>query len=85
MKRDLTYLKVDARNRVSLTKVSPNLAAMYRARLDGNKIILEPIQEVPEAEAWLFLPENKEILEKVKRGLKQKATTKWSSIKKKYE
>ncbi len=85
MKREPIYLKVDARNRVSLTKVSKHLSSMYKARLEKNKIILEPIQEIPEEEAWLFLPENKEILASIKRGLKQKAHTKWSSIKKKYE
>ena len=40
---------------------------------DG-KIILEPVQEALTEEAWLFLPENAEILKSVKRGLEQKAT-----------
>lgn len=30
--------------------------------------------EVPAEEAWLYKPENKEILEHIREGLKQKAT-----------
>ena len=85
MKKEPIYLKVDARNRVSLTKLSKNLSTMYKARIEENRIILEPIQEIPEGEAWFFLPENREILESVKKGVKQKASTKWSSVKKNYE
>jgi hypothetical protein len=85
MKKDAIYLKVDSRNRVSLTKLSKHLSALYKARIEQNKIILEPVQEIPEKEAWLFLPENKEILARIKKSLKQEATIKWSSIKKKYE
>lgn len=66
-------IKVDSRNRVSLTKVSKHLASSFYAyEEDNGRIILEPIVEIPAHEAWLFKPENKKILEKVKRGLKQK-------------
>ena len=67
-------VRVDSRNRISLTKISKKLASAFYAYEEKGKIILEPIVEVPAAEAWIFEPQNKEILEKVKRGLKQKAT-----------
>ena len=38
------------------------------------KIILEPMIEVPADEAWLFEPQNKDILAKIKNGLKQDGT-----------
>lgn len=68
-------VKVDSRNRVSLTKVSKNIASSFYAYEEENgRIILEPIMEIPAREAWLFKPENKDILDKIKRGLKQKTT-----------
>jgi len=39
-----------------------------------NKIILESVQEIPEDEAWLFLPKNKKILACLKKSLKEDAT-----------
>ena len=66
-------VKVDSRNRISLSKVSKKIASSFYAHEEEDgRIILEPIVEVPAREAWLFKPENKEILEKIKRGLKQK-------------
>ncbi len=82
MKKDVIYLKVDSRNRISLTKLSKHLSSLYKARIEQNKIILEPVQEIPEDEAWLFLPENKEILARIKKSLKQKATIDLGSFKK---
>lgn len=76
------YLKPDSRNRVSLTKLVHELSPIYRAYAKDGKIILEPIVEVPKEEAWLFLPENKEKLEYLKKSLKQKATIDLGSFKK---
>jgi hypothetical protein len=77
-----TYLKLDSRNRVSLTKITKNLAALYRVHTQGDKIILEPIKEIPEEERWLFDPENKKILEHLKESLKQEASFDLGSFKK---
>lgn len=41
--------------------------------VDGN-IMRDQIQEIPLDQEWLFRPENKEALEKVKEGLQQKGT-----------
>ena len=71
---------VDSRNRVCLTKVSKKLAARFYAYEEGNKIILEPLVEVPASEAWLFEPQNKEILKMIKEGLKQEGTINYRSL-----
>ncbi len=67
-------VKLDARNRICLTKVKKNLAELYHVYTIDDKIVLDPIREIPKNEQWLFKPENKEILQKVKEGLKQKGT-----------
>lgn len=82
-----TYVKLDSRNRISLTKVTKALplastATSFYAYVEGNRIILEPYTEIPADEAWLFAPENKQILEQVKEGLKQKGTIKRGSFSK---
>lgn len=83
MKLDQTvYLKVDSRNRISLTKLSKTLSTLYKARVSNDQIILEPVREVPQEEAWLFLPENKKILVELKKSLKQKAIIDLGSFKK---
>jgi len=69
-----TTVKVDSRNRICLTKLSKKLPSSFSAYIEKGRIILEPLVEVPVEEAWLFAPENKKILERVKRGLKQKGT-----------
>lgn len=81
-KEEPIYLKIDSRNRVSLTKLVGKISPIYKAYVKDGKIILEPVQEVPAEEAWLFLPENKHILERLKRSLKQKATINLGSFKK---
>lgn len=81
-KEESIYLKTDSRNRVSLTKLSPEKTPIYKAFKQGKTIILEPIQEMSEEEAWFFRPENKEILEHVKESLKQKGKHNLGSFKK---
>lgn len=66
-----TRVKVDSRNRICLTKVAKKLATSYSAYIENNKIVLEPLIEIPAQEAWLFDPENKAILKKIEKALKQ--------------
>lgn len=77
-----TYLKLDSRNRVSLTKITKNLSSLYRAHTEGDMIILEPMKEISEDERWLFDPANKEILERLKESLQQEASFDLGSFKK---
>jgi hypothetical protein len=48
--------------------------------MEGSRIVLEPLMEVPVEEAWLF--ENKEALKKVLTGLSQKGARKRGSFSK---
>jgi len=75
-------LQLDARNRVTLTKISKQLPSTFVAYEEDGKIILEPMVEVPASEAWLFSPENKKILQEVTKGLQQKGTISRGSFKK---
>ena len=76
---DIINLTVDAKKRVSLTKLLPpgNIRSV-RAYTDGIRIVLEPMMEVPVEEAWLF--ENRESLKKVLTGLTQKGSVKRGSF-----
>jgi len=63
------FIKVDSRNRVCLTKLSKNTPELYRGyEIEDGTIILKPVREIPEEERWLFEPENRGILEEVKKG-----------------
>jgi hypothetical protein len=68
-------LTVDSKKRVSLTKLlSGGKISSVRAYKENDRIILEPMVEIPAREVWLY--QNKAALEKVKKGLSQKGTVK---------
>jgi hypothetical protein len=68
-------LTVDSRKRISLTKLLPEgKISSVRAYKEEEKIILEPMVEIPVRELWLY--KNKAALEKVRKGLSQKGTIK---------
>jgi hypothetical protein len=46
---------------------------LYRVSVAQGKIILEPIRKEPSPDAWLFEPENEQILKHVLESLQQKA------------
>jgi tRNA(Ile)-lysidine synthase TilS/MesJ len=72
-------LTVDSRNRISLTKLIPDRKiSSVRAYRENDKIILEPMVEIPAREVWLY--ENEAALKKVKAGLSQKGTVKRNSF-----
>jgi hypothetical protein len=74
MKTNKNYVKIDSRNRVTLPKsVTKELANLYKVYEKRGSIILEPVMDVPEEERWIFDPKNKEIVQKIKKALKQKA------------
>lgn len=73
-------LSVDSRKRISLTKLLPDLpVSSVMAHIEGDKIILEPMVEVPASELWLY--KNREALNKVQSGLSQKGSVKRGSFK----
>ncbi len=72
-------LIVDSRKRISLTKLLPEgKISSVRAYRENERIILEPMVEVPAREVWLY--ENREALRKVKTGLSQKGTRRRGSF-----
>ena len=72
-------LTIDSRKRISLTKLLPaGKISSVKAYKEEDRIILEPMVEIPAREVWLY--ENKAALEKVKKGLLQKGTTKRGSF-----
>lgn len=63
-------LMLDARKRISLAKLLPDYdVSSIRAYTEGNKIILEPMAEIPAHELWLY--KNPQALKDVQEGLRQ--------------
>jgi bifunctional DNA-binding transcriptional regulator/antitoxin component of YhaV-PrlF toxin-antitoxin module len=74
MKTTKNYVKVDSRNRITIPKaLTENLPSVFKIYTENGSIILEPVQEVPKEERWLLDPKNKEIVQALKKALKQKA------------
>jgi len=72
-------LTVDSRKRISLTKLLPTgKISSVKAYKQDDRIILEPMVEIPAREVWLY--EDKTALEKVKKGLLQKGRIKRGSF-----
>lgn len=63
-------LTLDARKRISLAKLLPDYdICSFRAYMEGDKIILEPMAEIPARELWLY--KNPQALKEVQEGLQQ--------------
>lgn len=73
-------LTLDSRNRICLSQfLSKDLEVnAYKAYQEGEKIILEPMTQVPAREAWLY--NNPEALTSVLEGLKQAEEGKTSKL-----
>ncbi len=64
-------LTLDARKRISLAKLLPDYdVSSIRAYMEGTKIVLEPMAELPAHELWLH--KNPKALKTVQEGLKKK-------------
>lgn len=63
-------LPLDARKRISLAKLlSDDEICSFKAYHEGNKIILEPMAEIPAHELWLY--KSPKAYQSVQRGLDQ--------------
>ncbi len=82
MKNEHIHVKLDSRNRVTLMRVSKKLSAIYKLYMREDTIVLEPVVEIPADETWLFAPENKGLLARIKKGLKEGGTIDLGSFKK---
>ena len=67
-------LTLDAKNRISLSKLLKfkGVSSIKASMLENGDILLKPMASIPARELWLY--ENKELLESVKRGLSQEGT-----------
>ena len=80
-KQDL--VKIDSRNRITIPKkLSSELYQVYKIYEKDGNIILEPIKQIPEREQWLLDPQNKEILNRLKKSLEEKPTIDFDEFKK---
>lgn len=74
MKKEIQYVKIDSRNRITIPKkLYKGMSHLYEIYEKDGKIILEPVQEIPKEEQWLFDPKNKTIINELKAALKEKA------------
>lgn len=74
-------LTLDARKRISLAKLLPDCdVCSFRAYTEGDKIILEPMAEIPAREVWLY--QNRKAYESIQRGLDQSENGKIKKCKK---
>lgn len=67
-------VNLDSRNRIPLTKVLQVHhchATTFHIYWDSERIILEPLVEIPERELWVY--KNKRVLASLERGLKDAA------------
>jgi len=66
----MTRLPIDTRKRVNLSKLLPkgNIHSV-NAYKEGNKIILEPMAEIPACESWIY--ENPKALKSIRKGIKE--------------
>ena len=76
---DAISLTIDSKGRVTLSKLLPpgNIRSV-RAYIEGTRIVLEPMMEVPVEEAWLF--QNRNALKKVLTGLSQQGSIRRESF-----
>ena len=74
-------LTVDSRKRICLAKLfNDQPISSVRAYRENDKIILEPMAEIPAREIWLY--QNKDALLKVRNGLSQTPSVKKGSFSK---
>jgi hypothetical protein len=62
-------VKPDAKGRIALGSLTKGISSFSVNKKRNGSIVLEPFVEIPAQEKWLF--ENKQALNKVKKGLTQ--------------
>lgn len=61
-------VNLDSRNRIPLTKILGDCEARtFDMYWENNKLVLIPLVEIPESEAWIY--KNKKALASLERGL----------------
>lgn len=67
----VTTVKPDGKGRITLGKLLEGVSSVRVSVEEDGRIILEPYQEIPQREAWLY--EDKDALDSVRAGLRQVA------------
>ena len=67
MKKDILYVKVDSRNRITIPKkLAKDIAHLYKVYEKDGNIVLEAVHEASKSEQWIMEPKNQAILERLK-------------------
>lgn len=65
------HLRPDSKVRIILGKLAKGVSSFLASYDEQNRIVFEPLVEIPAREKWLF--ENKAALKQVKQGLEDSA------------
>ena len=71
-------VKPDSKGRITLGHWADGVSSFAISKDKSNRIILEPYTEIPAREKWVY--ENKEVYEKLKRGIKDAAEGRLTSL-----
>ena len=69
---------IDGRRRLTLGELPKGSKRVRIYKNDRGEVLLQPLVEIPASEVWLF--ENEEALESVKKGLKEASEGKISKL-----
>lgn len=69
---------IDDRNRLTLGELVKGAKRVRLYRNERGEVLLQPVVEIPASEVWLF--QNQEALESVKKGLKDISEGKISKV-----
>jgi len=69
-------LRPDSKGRITLGHLADGISGFSVTKDKDNRLILEPYTEIPAREKWLF--NNKLVLNKVKQGLEDAASNRFS-------
>jgi len=69
--KEIAIKTIDGRTRITLGDLVKGFKRVKLYESESGEILLQPLSEIPASELWLY--ENKESLESVKKGLKEAA------------
>ncbi len=76
--KEIDTRTVDDRNRLTLGELLKGFKRVRLYKNDRGEVLLQPVVEIPASEVWLF--QNKEAFESVKKGLKDASEGKISKL-----
>lgn len=76
--KEIATRTIDERNRLTIGELIKGSKRVRLYKNDRGEVLLQPIVEIPASEVWLF--QNKESFESVKKGLKDASEGKISKL-----